>query len=296
MADAPQERRDGVRVPLLTDDPFGAEEAATALEDRGATLVVPFGRLDEREIERSEAIVAFEGESGIAPPVSAYIDRARTVGVPSFVLEPGALDPEILTALAFAVARPSAIAPTAPAEAPPAVEIIAAQGGQPEEGEEPEEEQENLAPGTALETRRLWRRALTVVAATGVLWLVFSGSRQFSGQPDAVAPGTPAPGPGSGGAGGPGGQAAGTAVPAGRVTRNDTQGSIGGATVVATGPSRPIATITDGQGRWRFTALRGGTYVDMSTLPRFVAQQVQVDVPEGKAIENVNLSLDPEGS
>jgi hypothetical protein len=80
------------------------------------------------------------------------------------------------------------------------------------------------------------------------------------------------------------------------VTRSDTNGSIGGATVVASGPSGPIATITDAQGRWRFTGLRGGRYVVMSTVPRFAAKQVQVDVPDGRPVENVNLSLDPEGS
>ncbi|MGI8424865.1 MAG: carboxypeptidase-like regulatory domain-containing protein [Chloroflexota bacterium] len=133
---------------------------------------------------------------------------------------------------------------------------------------------------------RLLRAALTVLAVTLVLWLGFGRFARPAEDPVPAAPPL--------GGAGAGQQPAGAGGLGGRVTRSDTNGSIGGATVVASGPSGPIATITDAQGRWRFAALRGGTYVVMSTAPRFVAKQVQVDVPDGRAIENVNLSLDPE--
>jgi hypothetical protein len=167
---------------------------------------------------------------------------------------------------------------------------------------------------------RTLRAAMTVLVVTALLWLFFGRGGIFNrlhGPEEGVVPGTPpvegtagVPGGSGGAAGAPAGAPAGGggapsapisaaaagAELAGRVVRADTNGSIGGATVVATGPSGAVATITDGQGRWRFTGLKGGTYTVISTVPRFAAKQVQVEVPEGRTIENVNLSLDPEGT
>lgn len=150
-----------------------------------------------------------------------------------------------------------------------------------------------------VDTGRLRRAVLTVVAVSAVLWVLFRSdvlldrrepvgraNTPIAGAPQVMAVAStaePSPARATGG------------ELAGRVTRGDTNGSIGGATVVATGPSGSMATVTDGQGNWRFTGLRGGTYVVVSTVPRFVARQVQVVVPEGGAMENVHLRLDPEG-
>ncbi len=152
------------------------------------------------------------------------------------------------------------------------------------------------------EATRLRRSAITVVVVTVLLWLFFGrgglASRFGAGVATTPAPfggvtppsGAPAGGHGAGGAA----EAPAAAELAGRVTRADTNGSLAGVSVLVTGPSGPVPTITDGQGRWRVAGLRGGRYTVVATASRFVAQQVQVEVPEGRALENVNLSLDPE--
>jgi hypothetical protein len=60
-------------------------------------------------------------------------------------------------------------------------------------------------------------------------------------------------------------------------------------------PPITIWDVETGREVKRFTGLRGGRYVVMSTMTQFAAKQVQVDVADGGAVENVNLSLDPQG-
>ena len=134
--------------------------------------------------------------------------------------------------------------------------------------------------GPRLDTR-LSRAALTVLVVTALLWLV--GRSQLNRSED-LPPVTPA-----------GPQAGGQAELAGRVTRAGTGEGLAGAAVSASSPSGgSMTTVTDAQGRWRFANLRGGRYVVMSTARGYVARQQQVDVPEGRAVENLNFSLDPE--
>ena len=143
---------------------------------------------------------------------------------------------------------------------------------------------EPASPSPAWTQSRLTRSALTVLAVTAVLWLASRAPFRRSDDLPAVTPA-------AAGIGQPGG---GTGALAGRVTKTGTNEPLPGAAVVASGPSGPISTTTDAQGRWRFAELRGGRYVVMTTAPRHVAKQQQVDVPEGRAVENVNFSLDPE--
>ena len=239
---------EGVRLLLLSADPAVIEPLTVALEDSGAELSVRFVQGPLPSPDSLDGVVLHD---------SFGIDHWDTLQV-------------------FLGSLPSGV-PVVDAGEDTLDRLLEQL---PAEREEPALAAETIQPGSG----RLLRAALTVIAVTGLLWLVFG---RFAQQPaPQPTPGAPLTGVGQ--------EQAGAGQLAGRVTRSDTNGSIGGATVVATGPSGPIATITDAQGQWRFTGLRGGSYVVMSTVARFRAKQVQVDVPEGRAVENVHLSLDPE--
>lgn len=258
---------EGARVLLLAPDPFAVEALASYLEQEGALLTVPFGPEQAEQQEDYDALVAVEPETLEAGNYEPVLSLARLAGIPVVAAQVRDAPPEVGDRLQSVLAG-----------APP--EVAATTG--PDAAAEPKIE---------FDTRRVLRAALTVIAVTSLIWLLFGTGGSLSGPrsgPD-VAGTTVAGVPG-----GQAGQAAATAELAGRVTRSDTRGSIGNATVVASGPMGPMVTITDSEGRWRFTGLRGGTYVVMSTAPHFIARQVEVTVPDGRAVENVHLSLDPE--
>jgi hypothetical protein len=218
-----------------------------------------------------------------APHVVAAPEDAQAPHSPEGPGEPGELEgPE------KAEHHPRADEPAAQVIPEPAVEPAPEPETEPAvEAVEPDAE---LDEEPAFNAASFVRRVMTTLVVVAVLVLIYRGAGLLTDRSE-----TPLPAVETQNQPGAGGQTAGTAELAGRITRSDTQGSVGGATVVANGPSGPMATVTDSQGRWRFTELRGGTYVVMSTVPRFVAKQVQVDVPEGRTVENVHLSLDPEG-
>jgi hypothetical protein len=267
MTASPERPLAGVRLLLLSADPAIIEPLTVALEDAGAELSIRFVAGPLPEPETLDGVVLHDS-FGVEHWDSL---QAFLAGLPSDVAVVDAGD-HTLEELADQLPTRAALTPAVEPEVW-------------EESEESEESEEADEPAPiSLGSGRLLRAALTVVAVTGLLWLVFG---RFAQAPEQPSPGAPLTGVGQ--------DQTGAGQLAGRVTRSDTNGSIGGATVVATGPSGPIATITDAQGQWRFTGLRGGSYVVMSTVARFRARQVQVDVPEGRAVENVHLSLDPEG-
>jgi hypothetical protein len=138
-----------------------------------------------------------------------------------------------------------------------------------------------VQPPPSWRDSRLTRAALTVTAVTALLWLV---SRWQAASTGDLPPVTPADA-----------RTGGRSELAGRVTRSTTGEGLAGASVIVNGPSGVLPpTLTDGQGRWRFTGLPAGRYVVVTTARGYVANQQQVDVPEGRAVENVNFSLDPE--
>ena len=257
---------EGVRVLVLAADVLAVEPLMAALEDAGAEALM-----------RAAAQSAHSAVGTFPPTLDAVIVHGR-------------LSAADFAALGSLFAAVPGTTPVLDAADDPETTLYALEEALTALALPPREPETLPRP----QGLRLMRAALTVVAVSVVLWLLFTRG-PFQDRPPAGAP-TPLPAGVAGGVGGGPAQQAqtGTAELAGRVTRSDTNGSIGGATVVASGPSGPVATITDAQGRWRFTGLRGGRYVVMSTVPSFVAKQLQVEVPDGRAVENVNLSLDPE--
>jgi hypothetical protein len=234
-------------------------------------------------------------------PLSAPVDRAALEApVPTWEM------PVVL-----APAGAPEVVETAPLDGPPEREAPAARVGSgmssapaPAPTVHPElagDWETDPSPVGSPDSGRLLRAVLTVLVVTAILWFVFSRlqatpsgavmremAQQVSGR--------------LGGASGDQGTQqraavdSATAELSGRVIRSDTGGSIGGATVIASGPTGPIATVTDAQGRFRLSGLKGGRYVIVGSVPRFVSRQLQVVVPEGGSVEDVHLRLDPEGS
>lgn len=275
MSRPPARPLDGARVLVLSADPFAVENLAGALEDAGADVLVSLDAARVPDPHDLDAVAVHASFQDAAPEALDAIYDALPDDVYLTQVDGRALDRLISAVGADAAGVPHTPTDTAGTAAlePEPVETVPV---------------EPLAPAGG----RLLRAAATVLVVTVLLSVVFGQLARPADQPTPGSTSVPGQAPGGGAANPP----AGTSELAGRVTRSDTNGSIGGATVVATGPSGPVATITDSQGRWRFTGLRGGRYVVMSTVPRFAAKQVQVDVPDGRAVENVNLSLDPEGS
>jgi hypothetical protein len=326
---------DGARVLILAGDLFAVEDFAVAFEAAGADLAVQVGLIDPYLASLAQVVVVHESLTGttLRNDLVAFLDELRqsvvTLGAGITIGFQG------LRFTHVAVGPDQALDTISEALAPVAEPEPAETAAEVKPAERVESEPAGLATYETLEVEaaapsadgesagRTLRMTVTVLVVTALLWLLFGRGGAFSrlrGPTEGVVPGTPPAGassgvpgapasnpstsgatgsPASGGIGAP--SAPVPAVPsaaelAGRVLRADTNGSIGGATVVATGPSGAVATITDGQGRWRFTGLKGGTYTVISTVPRFAAKQVQVELPEGQTVENVNLSLDPEGA
>lgn len=79
----------------------------------------------------------------------------------------------------------------------------------------------------------------------------------------------------------------------GSVVRTDTRARVSGVTVIAGGPSGTLTTVSDSQGRWRFRDLKSGTYVVVGVSPLFRTQELQVVLPDGVQVDNVDLALTP---
>ena len=256
---------EGARVLVLSADPFAVEPLAAALEDDGADVIFRPSAHGLPEPEALDAVVVDDSARAAAPEAIADYLAA----LPDDVLVVESIERARETLLAELSDRSAPAAPAAhfePSRLAPSTPARPAVG--------------RSAWRDRLDTR-LTRAALTVLVVTGLLWVV--GRSPLARNDDLPPVSSP---------GGP--DAAGRGELAGRVVRAGSNEGLAGASIAASGPSGSMSTVTDEQGRWRLTNLRAGRYVVFSTASRYAARQQQVDVPEGRAVENVNFSLDPE--